>query len=112
MLKSEAEPASLTEYKQRFQKAQENWTWVQFKKQSARREDVKTQLRADQRGLCAYCENSLIAEDESVEHFVSRDADQSRETRHLLGRSGDQHTEWFPGAAPAPALSRETQKVD
>ena len=28
------------------------------------------------------------------------------------GRSGDQHTEWFPGAAPAPALSRETQKVD
>lgn len=79
VLKSLTEPPSLAEYKQRFQKAPANWTWVQFKKQDARREEVKTQLRIDQRGLCAYCENSLIPEDESVEHFVARDADHSRE---------------------------------
>lgn len=91
VLKSQAEPPSLTEYKQRFQKAPANWTWVQFKKQDARREGVKTQLRADQRGLCAYCENALIPQDESVEHFVARDTDHALEldwTNLLLCCSG------------------------
>ena len=36
-------------------------------------------MRQDQRGLCAYCENTLIPQDESVEHFIAKSAEHSRE---------------------------------
>jgi uncharacterized protein (TIGR02646 family) len=77
--KSEAEPVALLAYKQRFASAPNQLTWNNFKKQTNRREQVKAQLREDQRGLCAYCENTLIPEDESVEHFEPRDANHNRE---------------------------------
>jgi uncharacterized protein (TIGR02646 family) len=79
VLKVQTEPQALTDYKRRFADAPAQLIWTKFKKQTARRESVKKQLRDDQRGLCAYCETALIPEDESVEHFVARDADHGRE---------------------------------
>lgn len=79
VLKAQQEPPALTEYKTRFAKAPAEQIWTKFKKAKERREQVKKQLRDDQRGLCAYCENALIADDESVEHFVARHDDHGRE---------------------------------
>jgi uncharacterized protein (TIGR02646 family) len=92
--KTHPEPAALADYKARFACAPAQQTWVNFKKAKERREQVRTQLRDDQRGLCAYCENALIADDESVEHFVARDADHGREldwTNLLLCCAGGEH---------------------
>ena len=77
--KSDPEPQALTDFKQRFQHAPAEQTWAKFKTQAQRRNNVKDQLRQDQRGLCCYCENTLIPEDESVEHFIARSAAPSRE---------------------------------
>ncbi len=79
VLKAEEEPTALTEYKTRFDDAPAERTWSKFKKARERRDQVKKQLRTDQRGLCAYCENTLIPDDESVEHFVARSVDHGRE---------------------------------
>jgi uncharacterized protein (TIGR02646 family) len=73
------EPPALTDYRQANAHIPANLVWTRFKKRTDRREAVKKQLRDDQRGLCAYCENALIPQDESVEHFVARDADHDRE---------------------------------
>ncbi len=45
-----------------------------FKKNNDRRDAIRERLRDDQRGLCAYCENTLVEQDESVEHLVPRSA--------------------------------------
>ena len=79
VLKSNPEPQVLVDYRNRFAAAPNQQTWSNFKSQRDRREQVKAQLRADQRGLCAYCENTLIAQDESVEHFEPRDGNHQRE---------------------------------
>lgn len=79
VLKTQPEPQELADYKRDNAHIPVNFVWSRFKKRDDRREPVKTRLRDDQRGLCAYCENSLISQDESVEHFVARDADHSRE---------------------------------
>jgi len=79
VLKAQQEPPELTTYRERFACAPAEQIWTKFKKAKERRERVKKQLRDDQRGLCAYCENALIPDDESVEHFVARDADHGRE---------------------------------
>jgi uncharacterized protein (TIGR02646 family) len=79
VLKTQQEPPALAEYKARFAQAPAERIWTKFKTATERREQVKAQLRNDQRGLCAYCENALIPKDESVEHFVARDADHGRE---------------------------------
>ena len=89
--KSLPEPLALTEYKQRFAQAPNSLTWSNFKSQAQRRNEVKDRLRHDQRGLCCYCENTFLPEDESVEHFISRTADHSLEldwTNLLLCCSG------------------------
>lgn len=78
VLKMATEPPALTAYKARFVNAPRLPLWRDFKRTPGKRE-VQDQLRVDQRGLCAYCENSLIPNDESVEHFVARDADHDRE---------------------------------
>jgi uncharacterized protein (TIGR02646 family) len=77
--KTVREPQALAEYKQKFQLAPSEQTWSKFKKQAERRNSVKNELRRDQRGLCCYCENTLISADESVEHFIPRSADHSLE---------------------------------
>jgi uncharacterized protein (TIGR02646 family) len=77
--KSLEEPPALTDYKRDNAHIPSNLVWTRFKKRPDRREPLRSQLRADQRGLCAYCENALIPQDESVEHFIARDADHSRE---------------------------------
>lgn len=77
--KTQQEPPALADYRRDNAHIPANLVWVRFKKQAGRREEVKNQLRKDQRGLCAYCENTLIPRDESVEHFVARDADHGRE---------------------------------
>lgn len=79
VLKTQGEPAALADYKARFAAAPAEHTWSKFKRERERREQVKAQLRTDQRGLCAYCENALIPEDESVEHFVARYIDHLKE---------------------------------
>ena len=89
--KSANEPPELAEFRQRHEKAPALQTWKKFKTAKPRREAVKARLRNDQRGLCAYCEINLIPMDESVEHFVPRDTDHSREldwTNLLLCCSG------------------------
>jgi len=94
VLKSATEPQPLIDYKKRFEKTRQNLRWNQFKAQDARREPVKDQLRLDQRGLCAYCENTLIPEDESVEHFVPRYVDHGLELdwqNLLLACCGGEH---------------------
>jgi len=78
VLKAGTEPEALTDYKDRFAAAPRAPTWGEFKKTPAKRE-VQKQLLVDQRGLCAYCENALIPPDQSVEHFISRHTDHSRE---------------------------------
>ncbi len=77
--KSQPEPQELADYRARFAAAPKPPTWNDFKADPRRREPVKTRLRQDQRGLCAYCENTLIPQDESVEHFVAKSVDHSRE---------------------------------
>lgn len=79
VVKAQQEPPELADYKRENAHIPANLVWSRFKKRDDRREPVKTQLRDDQRGLCAYCENSLIPQDESVEHFVARDADHDME---------------------------------
>lgn len=79
VLKAHKEPSALSDYKARFVHAPAEHTWAKFKKATGRRERVKADLRRDQRGLCAYCENTLIPDDESVEHFVAREADHNLE---------------------------------
>src|SRR5438445_13745985 len=79
VLKANHEPQSLAEFRTRFSAAPTLLTWSRFKKEPERREAVKSQLRSDQRGLCAYCENGLVFEDESVEHFVPRSEDHALE---------------------------------
>ena len=70
--KSHPEPEPLGEYRARFARAPKPPGWKDFTKDPRRREPVKARLRDDQRGLCAYCENRLTPEDESVEHFIPR----------------------------------------
>jgi len=77
--KAQHEPPELAEYKARFAQAPAERTWNKFKKAAERRVPVKAQLRNDQRGLCAYCENALIPQDESVEHFVPNAAGDGQE---------------------------------
>ena len=77
--KSESEPQELAEYRKRFAKAPALQTWERFKKDRKRRDPVKQRLRQDQRGLCAYCENSLVPDDESVEHFRPKSANPALE---------------------------------
>jgi|GEM_PF-2513177 len=77
--KSELEPPALTAYKDRFQHAPTQQTWAKFKTQALRRNNIKDQLRHDQRGLCCYCENTLLPDDESVEHFIARNVDHNLE---------------------------------
>ena len=77
--KSEPEPEELAKYRQRFAKAPALQTWEGFKKDGERRDAVKQRLRQDQRGLCAYCENSLVPDDESVEHFLPKSANPALE---------------------------------
>jgi uncharacterized protein (TIGR02646 family) len=77
--KSHPEPQELAEYRTRFVNAPTPPGWDAFKKAPERREPVKTRLREDQRGLCAYCENRLVPEDESVEHFVPKSANHALE---------------------------------
>lgn len=77
--KSHAEPDDLADYRARFAAAPRPPTWKEFKADPRRREPVKRRLREDQRGLCAYCENRLVPQDESVEHFVPKSADHTRE---------------------------------
>ncbi len=72
------EPAPLSAYKDCYKNAPRLPNWKEFKG-TAVKQEVQKQLREDQRGLCAYCENELIPEDESVEHFIARDADHSKE---------------------------------
>jgi uncharacterized protein (TIGR02646 family) len=69
----------LADYRARFANAPTPPGWNEFKRAPERREPVKARLREDQRGLCAYCENRLVPEDESVEHFVARASDHARE---------------------------------
>jgi uncharacterized protein (TIGR02646 family) len=78
VIKTATEPQALTEYKARFADAPRPPLWKEFKKTPGKKA-VQDQLRADQRGLCAYCENGLIPDDESVEHFMARDVDHARE---------------------------------
>jgi uncharacterized protein (TIGR02646 family) len=77
--KSQPEPTELRDYRARFADAPTPPTWNDFKADPRRREPVKIRLRQDQRGLCAYCENALIPQDESVEHFVATSVDHTRE---------------------------------
>jgi uncharacterized protein (TIGR02646 family) len=77
--KSHSEPQELADYRVRFAAAPRPPTWKEFTADPRRREPVKKRLREDQRGLCAYCENRLVPEDESVEHFVPKSADHARE---------------------------------
>jgi uncharacterized protein (TIGR02646 family) len=77
--KSHPEPQELADYRARLAKRPTPPSWKEFTSDPRRREPVKTRLRDDQRGLCAYCENRLIPEDESVEHFVPRSSDHARE---------------------------------
>ena len=77
--KSQAEPQELADYRARFANAPRPPGWNEFKRDPKRREPVKARLRDDQRGLCAYCENRLVPEDESVEHFVPKCSDRTRE---------------------------------
>jgi uncharacterized protein (TIGR02646 family) len=77
--KSQPEPETLASYRTRFAKAPTPPGWNGFKTDHRRTEPVKNRLREDQRGLCAYCENRLVLSDESVEHFIPRSADHSRE---------------------------------
>ena len=79
VVKSPDEPPVLAGYKRDNAHIPANLVWARYKKRPDRREPVKEQLRTDQRGLCAYCENLLIPQDESVEHFIGRDADHSKE---------------------------------
>lgn len=79
IVKRVQEPEELANYRASFSHVPAKLTWVKFKKQAQRREAVKTALREDQRGLCAFCENSLISCDESVEHFVARHTDHGQE---------------------------------
>ena len=72
--KSAIEPPVLTVYKDKFAGQPTQLKWDKFKKNTARRDAVRKQLRDDQRGLCAYCENIVFAQDESVEHLVPRSA--------------------------------------
>lgn len=72
--KSAIEPPALTTYKEKFAGQSTQLKWDKFKKNSVRRDAVRDQLRDDQRGLCAYCENTVFAQDESVEHLVPRSA--------------------------------------
>lgn len=76
--KSPAEPQALAGYKTRFANAPRPPVWKDFKKTPGKSQ-VQEQLRQDQRGLCAYCENRLVPQDESVEHFIARDADHAKE---------------------------------
>ena len=77
--KAPKEPQALAEYRNRYENSPTLLSWNRFKKVTDRRESVKAQMREDQRGLCAYCENQLKPVDESVEHFVARTGDRERE---------------------------------
>jgi uncharacterized protein (TIGR02646 family) len=76
--KSQPEPAELANYRERFAAAPRPPTWSEFKADFRRREPVKARLRQDQRNLCAYYENSLIPQDESVEHFLAKSSPAGR----------------------------------
>ena len=78
VLKTTTEPRALAHYKGRFANAPRPPLWREFKGTPGKKV-VQEQLRFDQRGLCAYCENTLIPEDESVEHFIGRNANHDRE---------------------------------
>ena len=58
------EPPSLSAYKERYKDAPRLPNWKEFEG-TAVKQEVQKQLRDDQRGLCAYCENELIPDDES-----------------------------------------------
>jgi uncharacterized protein (TIGR02646 family) len=79
VLKSLPEPQELVDYRARFARAPNPRGWNGFKADPRRREPIKNQLRADQRGLCAYCESTLFQREESVEHIILRWMDHSRE---------------------------------
>jgi uncharacterized protein (TIGR02646 family) len=108
--KSQPEPDELADYRARFAAAPRPPTWKEFAADPRRREPVKTRLREDQRGLCAYCENRLMPEDESVEHFVSRVADHSLElhwSNLLLCCKGGEKP--LPGNVPNDATRYDPQ---
>jgi uncharacterized protein (TIGR02646 family) len=77
--KTYPEPTELADYRARFAAAPTPATWDGFKKSPERVGPVRARLREDQRELCAYCENRLVPPEESVEHFVARAVDPSRQ---------------------------------
>lgn len=77
--KSINEPSELTAFRVRLARQPSPPLWSQFKSDPTRTRPVKEQLRADQSGLCAYCEVKLSEGNETVEHFVPRAKDHGRE---------------------------------
>lgn len=80
-----AEPPLLLAYRQ---KSPQN-TWEQFCKSDARKNEIQQQLKADQGGLCAYCEINLLdaagtdKADFRVEHFHPKSDTSSGMNWHL-----------------------------
>ena len=68
--KSQTVPDVLQKYCEEHPQNTEEHTWKKFRGGRARRDAIAEQRRADQRGICAYCELSLLPKvDFQVEHF-------------------------------------------
>src|SRR5688572_11053263 len=77
--KSLVEPKELADYRNRWAARPNPPTWNEFKGRKHESAAVRSTLRSDQRGLCAYCEVKLSPGNESVEHIIPRATDHSRE---------------------------------